>query len=617
MPPKRKRQARLTFEPTGAQNPTESQFSPANVRYASSSRLASSQVTSSPSRAAKTKGQAVVASAKKKKKKSQTTIQDTMSGAGKSSNQSSQGNRPPSKAQGKASFMPQSQMKRATVLSSSEEDNDDDSDDEDNRYRVSYNSQTAGPAGMKSSWMADDDSDDEEESGQAQDLAPAEKAASDVDDDDEPIQPSSSRTRRAPARVSESSSESDLPTKKRKKIIQLSSSSPSPSPAATPARRLTRRGQPSSSPTKAHKGHRTPKQKHMELLKRRRAGEKIDQLTSSESDSEDDKRGLYDTASDDELQVLEEFPDDEEDEVSEDAESKKKAAKSPRKPRRNSLVREEVPSGSDEGSDLNGFVTEDDDAPIGAPANLGLPYEFTAQARKPLKDQFPHVIEWLVHNKINPSFDRKDGAYVHAWRKLDDEVRGLANSKFISSVWKVHFYRTLKARPKMEAYEVGVLANEMVSCEACGRGGHPATWRIQFQGQPYHKETLDEVESDSDDSDGASVDTQGNELPATTKQWMVGSVCCSNAETAHSLMHWKHALKEWVEDRLETDGHMKPAKLKEREKMKSKKRRKAADEIVDGWKANGTVNALYADFKSVLQQARDKSTSGRGGARWK
>lgn len=80
MPPKRKRQARLTFEPTGAQNPTESQFSPANVRYASSSRLASSQVTSSPSRAAKTEGQAVVASAKKKKKKkSQTTIQDTMS----------------------------------------------------------------------------------------------------------------------------------------------------------------------------------------------------------------------------------------------------------------------------------------------------------------------------------------------------------------------------------------------------------------------------------------------------------------------------------------------------------------------------------------------------------
>jgi hypothetical protein len=230
------------------------------------------------------------------------------------------------------------------------------------------------------------------------------------------------------------------------------------------------------------------------------------------------------------------------------------------------------------------------------------------------------VIEWLVHNKINPAFERKDPIYSNAWRKLDDEVHGLASSKFTSSAWKAEFYRTLKGRPRLEAYEMDKGdADRYDKCEACGRSGHPATWKIKFDGQPYYKDTLEDVESDSDDSgsDTGSVDTQGNALPSASREWVVGSVCCSNAETASSLIHWKHALKEWVEERLEDDGELSAKKLKDREKMKAKKRREAANAIVDKWQSAGIINSLYGDFKQTLQNARDKSTTGRRGQRWR
>lgn len=237
------------------------------------------------------------------------------------------------------------------------------------------------------------------------------------------------------------------------------------------------------------------------------------------------------------------------------------------------------------------------------------------------------MVEWLVHNRINPTFDRNDAIYTNAWDKLDLEVKGLASSKFMSSIWKVEFYRTLKARPKLEAFETGKIDSVLYeNCEACGRSGHPATWKIIFNGQPYNKSTLEDLESDSEDSENSdsdseasgkeSVDTQGNPLPPLSKEWVMGSVCSGNAETAHSLLHWRHHLKEWVEERLESDGHMTAKKLQERDKMKSKKKREAANSIVDKWEKEGIITALYNEFKGVLENARNKSTTGRRGQRW-
>lgn len=488
--------------------------------------------------------------------------------------------------------------------------------------------------------------DDEDEDEEDDDIVPPSSAMKrrrplhvksseeEEDEDDTPILPPSSALRRRRPAMIELDDDSDTeelgsPSKKRK--------TNHPAPSTQKARRLQR---PPSSPVKrsVHKGHRSEKEKKMELLRRRRAGEKIDKLTSSESESEEvqeHRRGIYDTDSEDEFKVLKDFDDDDDgdepaEEEGEEEEEEVAASRSSRKklkdvPKEKGKKSEDGVDGGD-ADDLDDFVVEDDDGPLGAPASLllaDIPLEFTAQAHRPLKDQFPYVVEWLVHNRINPAFERRDPVYGNAWRKLDDEFRGLASSKFASAAWRPEFYRALKGRPKLEAYEMDAGdADRYDNCAACGRSGHPATFKIIFAGSPYFKDTLQEVDSSSsssdeeegdDDDDNASTDTQGVTLPPASKEWRVGAVCCSNAETAHGLIHWKWALKEWVEERLDDEGWTTdPARIQAREKMKPKKRRAQANGIVDAWREQGVVAALYADFKATLEEARRKATTGRG-----
>ncbi|KAJ8121208.1 hypothetical protein O1611_g10162 [Lasiodiplodia mahajangana] len=438
-----------------------------------------------------------------------------------------------------------------------------------------------------------------------------------VDSDDAPLLPlNSTRKLSGPTMVELDDSDEVIvsPLKKRKMVHH---SSPSMSTNNRTPGKLRRPTAAASSPIKkAHKGHRSEKQKKMELLRRRRAGEKIDQLTSSESSSDEhEKRGIYDSDSERDFEVLKTFDDEEQGEEVEEEQM------APRKDKQKRKRDKSAEQGDSEGN-LDDFVTDDDDAPLGAPVEI--PLEFTSHAHKPLKEQFPFAIEWLVHNRINPAFERKDPVYVNAWRKLDDEVTGLANSKFTSAAWKPDFNRALKSRPTLESFALAQIgAGLYETCEACGRSGHPSTFKIIFSGSAYHKDTLMEVESDSDsendgndsqddDNDTASVDTRGMRLPPVTKEWCVGSVCCSNAETAHSLLHWKHALKEWVEEHLEDEGWMAGPKLSEREKMKAKARRALANRIADDWQERGIVAALYGDFKKTLENARNQATTGRG-----
>jgi hypothetical protein len=285
---------------------------------------------------------------------------------------------------------------------------------------------------------------------------------------------------------------------------------------------------------------------------------------------------------------------------------------------------------NDEDGNLAGFVESDDEGPLGVPGELlDIPLQFTAQSHKPLRDHFRQVVLWLVKFKFDRNFgERRDEISLMAWRKLDDEVRGLANSKFASSAWKPDFNRALHARPMFVAHELprGDL-RELTSCEACGRSGHPATWVVQFTGAAYyrkntaHENFLEDVESDSDDeseSQGEEPDRDedNNDLAPESKEWSLGAICKSNAETAHELTHWKHHLLEWVSDKLENEGLMTPAQIATRSKMKRKHMRNYADAIVERWDGERVVESLYRDFKGVLEEARNKSTTGKGGGRW-
>lgn len=146
------------------------------------------------------------------------------------------------------------------------------------------------------------------------------------------------------------------------------------------------------------------------------------------------------------------------------------------------------------------FVEEEEDAELGVP-HAEMPFEFTRHAYKDLRECFRDVVEWMVHNKLNPAFARDDPMYGFAFRKLEDEVRGRVGSQFVSSTWNAKFTRTLQARPYMDI--TGHPTAENNTCDACNRSKHPASAEIRLQGKPYSLETLEPL-TDSDESDEES-----------------------------------------------------------------------------------------------------------------
>ena len=406
------------------------------------------------------------------------------------------------------------------------------------------------------------------------------------------------------------------PTKRRKQVLQEpsdeeSESEPEPAvptqrPAISPRKgkqplttkpSMTKKGKGKEESTRQtrqmntpKKQHRTEKQKKLELLKRRRAGEKITELTESSSDYEEE-RGAYDSdASHAALSVF-----DDEDSGEDNIEQ----------------VRQSLRPGNCNMDDES-FIVSDDDAPLGAPSDLlhEIPLEFTHHAHKHLKEHFKDAIEWMVQKKINPGFNHRDPIYIQAFRKLEPEARGLAQSKFSSSAWTEGFTRALWSRPQFHEEDISAGGEgEGRKCDACGRSNHPAKFRIQLLGKPYFQETLEDVEesdaeSDSD-SDAASVNSKGQKVLSANTQFYLGRFCRANAERAHSLIHWKHALYEWVVQTLSDQGFLDAEKLAERVKWEQRKLGALANEIVDEWVESGEIKGLYRDFKNNLEAARN------------
>ena len=187
------------------------------------------------------------------------------------------------------------------------------------------------------------------------------------------------------------------------------------------------------------------------------------------------------------------------------------------------------------------FVLQDDDSTLGVPAELvDVPFEFSRHRYKKLRDHFKDVIEWMVHNKLNPAFPRDDKVYQVAFMKVKDELTGVAGSQLMSSVWNVDFRRALEARPAIEISSFPVSAGH--PCDACNRSKHPASYDVKFNGRPYMEETLepvfddddsDEASEEGDNADSGNIDSRGNTIPNASKHFYLGRYVAME----HSLIH--------------------------------------------------------------------------------
>ncbi|KAF2468913.1 uncharacterized protein BDR25DRAFT_344129 [Lindgomyces ingoldianus] len=291
------------------------------------------------------------------------------------------------------------------------------------------------------------------------------------------------------------------------------------------------------------------------------------------------------------------------------------------------------------------FVVDEDengDDFLGAPAELsGIPLAFTSMNSKKPRELFKYAIEWMVQKKINPGFSSDDEIYELTFRKLNDEVNGLVNSKFSSSVWTPDFTRALRSRPDITINEISKLERDVTSphCQACNRTKHPASYNISFSGKPYNKDTLEPLYEDDDDdkdstsdsdeedsdSDSISLDSAGNKkeynangevLPPASTVFTLGSTCKANAQVAHTLRHWRYHLYTWVIDYLVTQGHQTPEKLLKRDKWSQRKREKYANKIVDRMEKDGQIRKLHSLYRDQIDFALEtKNDYNRGWGR--
>lgn len=236
----------------------------------------------------------------------------------------------------------------------------------------------------------------------------------DEEDSEDPISSPLKRTRPI-MKQSDDSDESDgsdapSPLKRRR-----------PNQSATPqsSNSNSRNGTPNRTTRQSRqRRHRSDKEKAVELMKRRRAGENIEELTETSESS--------DEAEESDFQKLSEFEDEE------DEEEVIATIVTPRKKKRQT---ERSPRSRDVDDYESDFVEEDDELGVPHHALMDIPLEFTHAAHKPLKAHFKDAVEWMVHKKINPGFSRDDPVYRQAFTKLNDEYRGYATSKFISTQW--------------------------------------------------------------------------------------------------------------------------------------------------------------------------------------
>jgi hypothetical protein len=327
---------------------------------------------------------------------------------------------------------------------------------------------------------------------------------------------------------------------------------------------------------------------HFELLKRRRAGEKVPQVLDSDEEEDDEEPEPVDIDYIGRGEGLIGAPH----EISDDSSA------------------EPEPTKEGQQQDEDDFVVDDvSSRRLGLP-HPDIPLEFTSYASAKPKDLFIHVIEWLVKNRIAPAFSRDDPIYKLALSKVSDQVTAQAGSRLISSAWNAEFKYAILARPNIEMTYLGDFADDdddIPTCDACNRTNHPARFDFVLTGEAYRKRDLEPVADDSDDEDNdgqRSLDEAGHTLPSKDTHFYLGRYCAANAEMGHKLVHWQYHLNQNLLHYLEEQGVLSVEATLARDKMNRKKREKEAEAIVDSMEETGVIQSLWRDFQSDLDDAR-------------
>lgn len=255
---------------------------------------------------------------------------------------------------------------------------------------------------------------------------------------------------------------------------------------------------------------RAQRQQHLEMLRRRRAGDRSEDIPESEPEPEEPE------------EEKEDEDEDEEEASSDENQSPTNYQTRLNFQQENSDVESAIASNEDLDHYDDDFVLEDEENDtLGVPAGLeDMPFEFTRHAYKQTKEYFRDTVEWMVFNQLNPDFPRSAAMYQAAFTKVEDEVKGWTGSQVMSTVWNLDFYRALMARPHIEITSYPISDNH--PCDACNRSKHPASFDIKLYGKAYSMDTLEALEDDEDDESTREKDRNGNVIPFEDTRFYMG-----------------------------------------------------------------------------------------------
>lgn len=76
---------------------------------------------------------------------------------------------------------------------------------------------------------------------------------------------------------------------------------------------------------------------------------------------------------------------------------------------------------------------------------------------------------------------------------------------------------------------------------------------------------------------------------------------------AHTLIHWRFHLNEWVTDYLDRMGYLSDEQILERNHWSQKRKGRYAAEVVAMMVETGEVKKLWRDFRINLKAAREST----------
>ncbi|KAJ2080378.1 hypothetical protein H4R24_003119 [Coemansia sp. RSA 988] len=218
-----------------------------------------------------------------------------------------------------------------------------------------------------------------------------------------------------------------------------------------------------------------------------------------------------------------------------------------------------------------------------------------------------YLVHWICNGRHKPVFNDENARYFYlAYIAVARVIDSLEQSVVASSAWVENFCNALYRNPDYASEHIA----SVPGCEACHfRKNRTATFCVEFFGTPYSRSMLaplqpeetpvfdENQEGSSKASEVSSVVSVDSDNSSQTQNisFNVGRTCKKRSAACHELHHYCYHLS------LKIDIALKPLLASMEGSVDID-----PDDLVSMLDEQGTIDKLFADFKSMLSRTKSE-----------